>query len=283
MNLHTALPSVQRPSQKIEKPNVVTTGEGDTQRSEKESVASSTQSQRKSIKLATVAHTFKWLVTKKETNIFWEKLRSKKNLTWHDIVGNEMLSEHNVQFILNFNENLLNHMAGAKLFEDLGYEIPDVIKFCTMDRDRLRVERHYVSKMIKTYNSVIKDLTIPQMNFLRDHIKDVEMHIQPGISRILWTSMGILEYCDECNLKIKNLQSLIQQLNHMEIDLVKRIKGLAEFNLFPFISVKEEPSRLPCKQFFNEMSDMRTEQVCFKKYFFFIKYKSLGESNGESI
>lgn len=100
------------------------------------------------------------------------------------------------------------------------------------------------------------------MNFLRDHIREVEINIQPGLSRISWSSLGIPEYTVSCLSKIQNLNSIYQQIQHVEHDIKKKIHDLKKFNLFTFTPITDDVKPLPCKQFFTEIETLRTELVC---------------------
>jgi dynein heavy chain len=100
------------------------------------------------------------------------------------------------------------------------------------------------------------------MNLLRNEIKHVELFIQQGLSRINWTSLGIVEYANTCQSKIDYLQNLYKQVVHIEDELKIKIHVLSSFNLFDYRTVDEDPERLPCKEFFVEMSDLRVKRVC---------------------
>lgn len=100
------------------------------------------------------------------------------------------------------------------------------------------------------------------MNFLRDHIREVEINIQPGLSRIIWTSLGIPEYAASCLSRIQNLQSVYHQIQHVERDIKRKIHDLQKYDLFTFTPIKDDVKPLPCKQFFTEIETLRTELVC---------------------
>lgn len=84
--------------------------------------------------------------------------------------------------------------------------------------------------------------------------------MQPGLTRIKWSSLGICEYAEECISLITNLQTLCLQIEHIEKDLHKRVLTLSSSNLFDFVTVQENPTRLSCKDFFKVMIDTRTEK-----------------------
>ncbi|KAF2892470.1 hypothetical protein ILUMI_13689 [Ignelater luminosus] len=217
---------------------------------------------KKGIKLTTVGQTMKWLVTTKPTNNFLEKLKSKKTLTWHELMGTNIMSEHNVHFALNFDNKIYDCIAGAELLEHLGFILPQEITLVAMQKDSIHANVEIVKEMVNRYNGVVQTLSVPLLNFLRNHLREVEINIQPGLTRIMWSSLGIKEYAASCQAIIKNLMSLVAQLQHVELDLANRIKTLTGYNLFHFVPLSENSTRLPCKDFFAEMSVNRTERVC---------------------
>lgn len=214
------------------------------------------------VKLGTVGHTMKWLVTTKPTTNFMERLNSQKSYTWHDLMGMHIMSEHSVHFAENFNMQTYDCIAGAELMEYLGFPLPEEVSLTAIQKDRLYDDMIAVQQMLRAYNEIIHTLTIPQLNFLRNHIREVEINIQPGLTRIIWGSLGIQEYAATCKLLIKNVSSLVAQLKHVEVDLNNRIQLLSNFNLFYFVPISEDSARLPCKEFFIDLYKSRTERVC---------------------
>ncbi|KAI4469012.1 dynein heavy chain [Holotrichia oblita] len=249
------LPDARRPSSPV------------TGASTSESVAYSdpqpeVQRTAKGFRLSTVGNTLKWLVGSKPANTFMDKLKSKKSFTWHDIMGNNIMSELSIHFSLNFNTDIFHCIAGAELMENLGYDLPESMTNAAIQRFRLKADVEAVETMIERYNDIVQSLRPAQLTFLRDLIREIEIYIQPGLSRINWTSLGIKEYTLDCHKKIKVLWSLVRQIEHIEKDLHNRIEALINFNLFMYKTMEEEPIRLDCKQFFNEMYKYRTEKLC---------------------
>lgn len=89
----------------------------------------------------------------------------------------------------------------------------------------------------------------------------MELYVQQGLSRIKWSSLSIYEYAAECEALITALKTLFEHIEHIEKDLYRRLKTLQSANLFDFVPVKVDPTRLPCKEFFNTMYDARTEAI----------------------
>lgn len=220
------------------------------------------RSQPKVLKIATAGHIIKWVSGKKLVNQIIDQIKSQKSLTWHEIMGDRIINEHNLQFAINFNDDLMSCIKGAELLDSLKYELPEKVKMLATRKERLQKDVAAVKAMLKSYNSIMKELSIPQMNLLRNEIKHVELFIQQGLSRINWTSLGIVEYADICLTKINYFTNLYQRISHIENELHVKIKQLSNFNLFDYRTVEEEPTRLACKDFFTDMDDTRIKKVC---------------------
>ncbi|KAJ8973386.1 hypothetical protein NQ317_012102 [Molorchus minor] len=162
------------------------------------------------------------------TNMILEQLYSQKQLTWHEIIGDNITIELGIKFSLNFDDNLWSCFKSADILETLAFNLPDSIRM---------------------------------MHLLKEHIRIVELHIQPGLSRIKWSSLGIIDYAEHCSVLINNLKALYHQIIRIEKDVLSRIRKLASTKLFKFVPIQEKPERLSCKDFFNVMNDNRTEDM----------------------
>lgn len=191
-----------------------------------------------------------------------ERIRSQRSLTWHEIMADTIVVEQNLEFALNFNYDLFSCIHGAETLDTLKYELPNKIRMIARRKERIQKDVAAVQGMLEKYNAIMKNLSVPQIHLLRNEIKHVELFIQQGLTRINWTSLGIVEYAQKCLDKIDYLQNLHNQVVHIEGVLAKKVKLLSSFNFFDYKTVDEIPERLPCKQFFNEMSEMRIIKVC---------------------
>ncbi|CAG9765840.1 unnamed protein product [Ceutorhynchus assimilis] len=106
-----------------------------------------------------------------------------------------------------------------------------------------------------------KDLRTYVIVLLKSKLHDVELYIQQGLSRVKWSSLSVYEYAEDCEAQIIALNTVYEHIEHIEKDLFRRVKMLLNANLFEFDPVSVEPTRLPCKQFYNAMYEKRTEKV----------------------
>ncbi|CAG9821168.1 unnamed protein product [Phaedon cochleariae] len=197
----------------------------------------------------------------RSANTIMERIHSQKNLTWHEIMGNYVVADLGMQFELNFNELLWTRFKCVEILETMKFTLPESIRLVAIKKENIQKDVNAVQNMIKTYNDIIDKLTEPQMHLLRDILREVELNLQPGLMRIKWSSLGICEFAENCLTLIINLKTLYLQIEHIENNLQKRVRLLSSANLFDFDTAKENPARLPCKEFFGQMNDNRTEKI----------------------
>jgi len=85
------------------------------------------------------------------------------------------------------------------------------------------------------------------MQFLKDNLIEVERQIQPGLTRFNWNSLGIEEYAKDCNEVLKNLTSIVAQMEKLSQEVQTRIHSLENFNLFFLKKPDLDTPLLSCK------------------------------------
>ncbi|XP_066140827.1 dynein axonemal heavy chain 10 [Euwallacea fornicatus] len=189
------------------------------------------------------------------------RIQSQKDLTWHEIMGNNIMIDHGLKFELNFDESLWRCFKCIEPFELLNFTLPDNLRLIAMRKEKICRNVNAVIRMLEMYNGIMDRLTQPQIMLMKGKVCDVELYIQQGLSRIKWSSLSIYEYARECEVLISALNALYEHIEHMEKSLNKRVRNLQTCNLFDFKPVKINPLRLACDDFFNAMYEDRTEKV----------------------
>ncbi|KAJ8934453.1 hypothetical protein NQ314_013327, partial [Rhamnusium bicolor] len=197
----------------------------------------------------------------RSANVIMDRIHTQRNLTWHEIIGNHVLADLGLQFELNFDNNLWSCFKSVEIFESLKFSLPENIRLVAIRKEKLQHSVNAVYTMVKHYTDLVEKLSEPQMHLLKENLREVELHIQPGLTRIKWSSLGIIEFAERCTTLIINLRTLYLQIEHVQRDLHKRIKMLSSANLFNFKPVQEDPERLSCKDFFHIMNNNRTEKM----------------------
>jgi len=166
-----------------------------------------------------------------------------------DFMSNVVLIECQLRFELNFNWEMFNVIREAELMEQLGFELPAILRDIGVQKNRLRADLYAIEKVINRYNNMLETLEKADVQLLKHTLQDIEKHIQPGVTRFNWNSLSISNYASLCNTMLKYLSSIIDQVNQMKKDIDIRIKSdLESYYLFSIRKEITEPDKfLPCK------------------------------------
>lgn len=91
---------------------------------------------------------------------------------------------------------------------------------------------------------------------MKEQLREVEKHIQPGLTRYTWLSLGIEEYARDALNKLRNVTSRVNQMQDVTVNVDKKILSLGSFDLFSFPPSTDLISRLPCKVGMKELQDL---------------------------
>lgn len=139
--------------------------------------------------------------------------------TWEELIGEQILIELELEFVINFSEEIFDVISEGQLFENHGFELSPVIRRAIMRKEFLFKDVEAVREMIQTYNSIIKGLAPSELFFLKEHLYQAEMKIQAGLGHYTWQSLNIRDYCAKCQsvgiclLRFPKL-NLLTNLNH---------------------------------------------------------------------
>jgi len=166
-----------------------------------------------------------------------------------DFMSDAVLIECQLRFHLNFNWEMFDVIREAELMEQLGFELPMILRDIGVQKNRLRADLYAIEKVIDRYNNMLETLEKADVQLLKQTLQDVEKHIQPGVTRFNWNSLSISNYASLCNTMLKYLSSIIDQVNQMKKDIDTRIESdLESYYLFSIKKELIEPDKfLPCK------------------------------------
>lgn len=156
----------------------------------------------------------------------------KKLPIWREIVGDRVLIEYDSNFYVNLDREVFDILFEGQLFEHLGFTLPQVIRTAIMKKDLMFKDYERLSESINEYNSIIGNLSMSEVVFLREHIYETEIFIQQGLARFTWTSFNIGKFCDTINSQLRKLTSIVSQINFIRLDLRNRITNIRNYNLF---------------------------------------------------
>uniref|UniRef100_A0A1A9X2L6 Dynein heavy chain tail domain-containing protein n=1 Tax=Glossina brevipalpis TaxID=37001 RepID=A0A1A9X2L6_9MUSC len=160
--------------------------------------------------------------------------------TWRSLVGDHALIEYEMQFTVN--------LTRGQQFQHFGFQLPTVLRTAIMKKEMLFNDFEAVSGVIDNYNHLLGELSLSEVNFLRDHLYETEVAIQVGVSRYTWQSFNIKRYTESVSSLLRKLQSIVSQINYIRIDIRSRIEQMKKFNLFSLDETTVE-KREPLIQF----------------------------------
>lgn len=168
---------------------------------------------------------------------------------WPEFMSGAILIECQLRFQVNFDWEVFEVIREAELMEQLGFELPATIRDVGIQKNRLRADIDVITKMISQYNAILDTLDKADIQLLKQTLQDVEKHIQPGVTRFNWNSLSISDYAAICCRILKNLNSIIEQVNQIKKELDSRIESeLQSYHLFSTKKeVAESEDLLPCK------------------------------------
>ncbi|EDV92648.1 GH18884 [Drosophila grimshawi] len=178
---------------------------------------------------------------------------------WRELVDEKVLIEYDMHFVVNLNREIFDTMFEGQLFEQLGFTLPSVLRTAIMKKDILFKDFERLSEVINQYNSLISNLSMSEVVFLREHIYDTELFIQMGVGRYTWISFNIGKFCDQINSQLRKLTSIVSQINFIRLDLRNRIDQIQSFNLFNLDNESAE-----AKESIINTEDERSPEESFK-------------------
>ncbi|XP_018050925.1 PREDICTED: dynein heavy chain 10, axonemal [Atta colombica] len=200
----------------------------------------------------------------KTSSVFFDKhdfVRAK--ITWPEFMSGAILIECQLRFQINFDWEIFEIIREAELMEQLGFELPATIRDVGIQKNRLRADIEVTTKMIDQYNNILDMLDRADIQLLKQILQDVEKNIQPGVTRFNWNSLTISDYAAACYRILKNLNSIVEQVNQIKKELDNRIESeLQSYHLFSMKKeVDESEDLLSCKSYFMEIKNRRSELV----------------------
>ena len=137
-------------------------------------------------------------------NEWKEKVENQRD-TLHQYLDISLITkvqseEHNVLiFECNFNPELLKLLDEIRYWTrqgpaGLGMTIPASAQEIQAREERLRVFRENVCVAVRAYNHIVLSLTSEERRLFAERIAFLDSKYNPGISKLLWSSKGIVEY-----------------------------------------------------------------------------------------
>lgn len=95
-----------------------------------------------------------------------DRIQFQKNLTWHELMGNNIMIDFSLKFELNFDESLWSCFKCIDMFELLKFSLPEHLRLIAMRKEKCSKNVNAVIRMLKMYNAIVEKLTPPHVSFI---------------------------------------------------------------------------------------------------------------------
>uniref|UniRef100_A0A336KIK9 CSON011062 protein n=1 Tax=Culicoides sonorensis TaxID=179676 RepID=A0A336KIK9_CULSO len=172
--------------------------------------------------------------TMQQAKLMVKAMRQENVPTWKEVIGDNVLIEYKLQFAVNFSYAIFDVITEGQQFEYMGFVVNPIIRLAIMRKTLLFSDVEAVSDMIDKYNGIVMGLSVAEVHFLREHLYKVESIIQAGLGRYTWQALNIRNFAKKCQALLKQLTSMVVQINNISRDIKNRIERLRKSSLFVF-------------------------------------------------
>ncbi|KAG9346625.1 hypothetical protein JZ751_006936 [Albula glossodonta] len=97
-------------------------------------------------------------------------------------------------------------------WERVQFEIPHYVLDAYQRREDLRSLRESVLLVVRDYNRIISALSAEELGLFRERIRFLDKKIQPGLSKLLWSSRGASSFfINDCRLQASKVQQIVDE------------------------------------------------------------------------
>ncbi|KAL7880425.1 hypothetical protein SRHO_G00026790 [Serrasalmus rhombeus] len=133
---------------------------------------------------------------------------------------------------INFDKSLLKMFNEIHYWERLLFEIPHYVSEVYQRREDLRTMRESVLLVVRDYNRIIAALSSDALGLFRERIRFLDKKIQPGLSKLQWSSKGASNlFISECRLHASKVQLMVDEYKAANLTISKHCGEISELLL----------------------------------------------------
>ncbi|CAE8674019.1 unnamed protein product, partial [Polarella glacialis] len=138
-----------------------------------------------------------------------------------------------------------------------GIVVPYAAHELASQRDKLRVIREHVLRVVRDYNQIMTALSPEERRLFNHHIRTLDRKIGPGLTKYNWTSDGIKEFfvrdsCKEC----AKVYDWCKQFKKNNNEIIQVCKKISEMHL-----IKIEKKVVHRDEEFRDIQERQREEV----------------------
>ncbi|XP_045081518.1 dynein axonemal heavy chain 2 isoform X2 [Coregonus clupeaformis] len=133
---------------------------------------------------------------------------------------------------INFDKNLLKMFNEIHYWERLLFEIPHYVSDVYQRKEELRSMRESVLLVVRDYNRIIAALSAEELGLFRERIRFLDKKIQPGLSKLLWSSKGASNFfIKDCRLHASKIQLIVDEYKAANLAISRQCGLISELLL----------------------------------------------------
>ncbi|XP_054461370.1 dynein axonemal heavy chain 2-like [Anoplopoma fimbria] len=111
---------------------------------------------------------------------------------------------------INFDNNLLNMFSEVHYWDRLKYEIPQCVSDISQDREDIIGLSERALLLVRDYNRIIGMLSPDELGLFQERISFIDKKIQPGLTKLLWSSKGAANvFIRDCLVHVNKVQQIV--------------------------------------------------------------------------
>ncbi|XP_061673976.1 dynein axonemal heavy chain 10-like [Syngnathoides biaculeatus] len=180
----------------------------------------------------------------------------------------EVNSQLDRRYRVNFPSEIMTIISETKNLILMSFSIPEIVQNVTLQELKFKRYTDDLHKLVRHYNSVVDSLSDAKISMLSENLKSVETLLSTGCKRLNWNSLGIADFINEANEELSKFDSVVRQIEHIEIDIEAKLRSITTADLLK-CPVPENADLLPSVKEFCKCIDreqVKTVHLLRRKY-----------------
>lgn len=124
--------------------------------------------------------------------------------------------------VMNFDQSLLTMFQEVHYWERMRFSIPLVAMEIQAQREKYRVLRENVLRVVRDYNKVLSALDKEERRLFNDRIQHLDRRIVPGANKLQWTSLKhhldyytkeAVKYCRDADITVTSFKAANRKID----------------------------------------------------------------------
>ena len=139
---------------------------------------------------------------------------------------------NDIRFAVNFTKELREIILEAKYLDSLGLQVPEVVINVSLREDHFFEYVDALQKMVERHAALASSLDKATELLLTAHTADMGVAVLPGVKRLNWNSLGVLDFAVRCNQAIDKFESVVFMVRKNADDIERNLALIRTGRLF---------------------------------------------------